>query len=187
MSTALEVDKVEEALRRLNEGQYISDVATALGVSERTVLRWKQKHADRVTKNVRTIDAVTNTLHEVVQAAKEIPSDRIQEELQTLKDGKDEARKYFERLGKSFLIKAIRRLQDLPDEAIRPETIPQYADMALKLIRYAHEGAVEDLQIHKLIEQLVKPKEDAGQSREPKKIVRVVVDPKGSAIDGTGD
>ena len=49
--------------------------------------------------------------------------------------------KYFERLGKSFLVKTIRRLQDLPEEAITPALVPQYAEMALKIL--VDEGVVE--------------------------------------------
>lgn len=170
----------EKIVERVLQGESIESVANDVGYHRRTIERWKSAHLAKYPDRVYESKVVTDAVAELkfaIAAARELPQTNLREELQKLKEDKEDARKYFERLGKSFLVKTIRRLQDLPEEAITPALVPQYAEMALKLIKFAHEGAAEDLQVHKLIEQLVQKEEGTGDTSTPKKIVRVVVDP----------
>lgn len=167
------IEKKDHALHRvLHRGEPLISVAKEMGISVPTLSRWKKEYIEAQTV-------------EVLEPENEEMRDRL-DRLDHLKTAKEEVYTYFEKLGKNFLLKTIRRLQDLPDEAISPNLVPQYANMALQLIRVAHEGWAEEVKLAELMQSI---RGEVDERKTPKKIVRVIVDPQQLSLfeNGTTD
>ena len=137
-------------------GMSKNDIADALNVNLRTVYRWEGSDGfqEELKKRQKTAQ-VEERIRDAIAATKQTSPDQLQVSLQALAREKEQTRAAIAHLGKKFLSKAINRLKDLPDEAVTPQLVPQYADIAVKLIRYAHEEWAEELALQEMIEQLV--------------------------------
>ena len=103
----------------------------------------------------KALSAASDRLTEAVEKSRLRDPAELQTELERMQEESRRDREVLSQAAYNLLMKASRRLEDLPDEAITPQLVPQYLKTAMDILETVEAKRAEELALQETIEQLL--------------------------------